>query len=100
MGVREFKAILGDAPYFPIAHVRIEKEKGKFLYCVSLYILRDEKTIEVCTIDNSHEKGHHIHYLENGEKIKQEPFDYECIYKTVEYLKENWESIVRGEWKK
>ena len=86
--------IIGDEPYFPKIHCKINKGDGKFLYCIILYILKGEEEIELCHCDNYHNKGNHIHYFKPNGKGEENSFDFKGIDKTIDYLKENWKKIM------
>lgn len=95
MTERNIKYLIGGAPYFPTIHLKIDKG-GKFLYCITLYILRGAEAVQICHCDNCHTKGHHIHFFLNDGTEKQKIFNFESISKTIEYLKNNCEDLMNG----
>lgn len=87
------KFLIGNGDFFPTLHVKIDKDHT-FLYCIVLYILIDNQSIELCHCDNHHEKGHHIHFKKSDGTERQEKFEYKSIAHTIDYLQENWKKIL------
>jgi len=95
MSIKEFIVPISIEEPYPTINAKIEKESGKFLYSIILYILEKDVEKNLCVIDNFHEKGHHMHYYnKDGEKGKSIPFDYESIGKTIDFLILNWNKII------
>lgn len=94
MTIKYLKYVIGDGEYYPTVDVKIEKGDNRFLYCIVLTILRGEETVELCHIDNCHDKGDHIHYPNKDGTFRQEAFDYQGIDKTILYLQSNWKKIM------
>lgn len=91
MTERHVKYILAAEPYFPTLHLKVDKGNSSFLYCITLYILRDYNLVELCHCDNYHEKGSHIHIPNGDGSFKQIPYEFKSIGETIEYFKNNWE---------
>ena len=87
------KCLIGNGEFFPTIHIKIDKGDG-FKYCISLYILLDEESVEISYCDNYHDKGHHIHYKKFNGTETQESFNFESIGKTIDYFQENWEKLM------
>lgn len=88
-----FRCPIGNEDYYPVIHVKVDKEET-FLYSASLCILLDGESVEICRCDNSHEKGHHIHYCKKNGTEYEEPFKFESIGKTIDFLQSNWKLLL------
>ena len=96
MTERNINYLLDGPPYYPNLHLKVDKG-GKFLYCFTLCILKKGKLMELCSCDNYHEKGNHMHFFDPSGELKEKVFNFESISKTIEYFKNNWKDYLGEE---
>jgi len=84
---------LFEEPYLPTVVAKIEKEKGKFTYSVSLTAIIKGRSREIVRIDNYH-GIHHRHELWRGNESRSEAV-FSGLGSVVEAIINGWKQYVR-----
>lgn len=93
MTERYFTCVIGNGEFFPTLHIKVDKNDS-FLYCITLKIILDDESVEICHCDNSHEKGHHIHHKKANGEEQEYPFEFKGFRETIDYFQNNWKELM------